>query len=137
MRKFQPFGRMHGHQLHGVVGQFFVEADVAVEFVEVAEVFDEIAQLLAFALALPLAHECDEALEVLAVGLRRQRRELQPLDQFIQQFGGGFSSRGLAQLVNQRDELRETRRFMPAISRGAVLRFRANALSSSSQIGRR
>ena len=36
-------------------------------------------KLLLFALALPLPHECDKALEILAVGFRWQRREFQRL----------------------------------------------------------
>ncbi len=84
MRELEALGGMHGHQLHGIVGDLLIEADVAVEFVEITEIFDEIAQPLAFALPLPFAHECDEPLEILAVGLRWQRREFERLDQFVQ-----------------------------------------------------
>ena len=42
----RPFRRVDGHQLHRVVGDFFFDADVAIQLVEIAEVFDEIAQAL-------------------------------------------------------------------------------------------
>ncbi|MGA7187128.1 MAG: hypothetical protein WBY66_01390, partial [Candidatus Acidiferrales bacterium] len=61
--------------MHGVIGNFFFQADVAARFVEIGEIFDEIAELFFLALALPLLHETDEAVEVVAILFGRQRHD--------------------------------------------------------------
>ena len=105
VRKFQPLRRMHGHQLHRVARQFVLDLHVAVEFVEIPQIFDEIPQLLALALPLPLLHECDQPLQMLLVGLRSHRRNAQIRDQLGQQGTCRRSSRQLPQLSEQFHEL--------------------------------
>ena len=122
---------MHGHQLHGVVRDFFFQANVAAGFVEIGEVFDEIAELLFLALALPFLHESDEAIEVVAILVGRQRRDAQAGDQFVHDFRSGASPRGLPQAAPS--NCTNSLSFTPARLKGASF----CAVSSSSLSGRR
>ena len=84
MRKLEALRGVHGHQLHRVLGELFLDLDVAIQFVEVAEVFDEIAKLFRFVFSLPLLHEFDQPVQVLPVRLRSQRCEPEIPDQFVE-----------------------------------------------------
>ena len=107
MREFKALRRMDRHQLHGIVGHLLIEADVAVEFVEVTEIFDEIAKPLV--LRFSLSHSPTNA-------TKRSRywrsasdgrgASSKRLDQFIQQLCCGFPSRGMPQRMHQFNQLR-------------------------------
>ena len=78
--EFQSFGGVHGHQLHRVVRYFLIQANVAAGFVEISEMFDEVAELGLFAFAFPFLDEIHEAIEVVAILIGRQRSELEASD---------------------------------------------------------